>query len=101
MDIYCRNGKCLICGSKLSTFYPHYFNATCKNGCYEYEFMWTYNVVKNKEYDIVEFKVFNESYQITTLLNRKEKKKLKKKMIDKIKFYKENYRYLAEILEKG
>ena len=114
MDIYCKNRKCMICGSKIDEVHPSIMFKSeikipcyCKNGCYEFNSYIIYKKVKSSKSYIVmgyrnkRFKIFDEFFDMTNLLSRKEKKKLKKEMIKKIMYWKEDYRYIAEILERN
>ena len=107
MDIYCRNGKCLICGSKMPSPFLGIINHrifefySCENGCYTCNFL-VNPPYKGKSHTGVEIRIFDNSFKVANSIPRKKKKKLnvKKRIIEKVNFYKEDYRYLAEILER-
>lgn len=109
MDIYCKKGICLICGSKLKKVHPTirfkpkvnipYF---CSNGCYKMEswgHMVPYKAIVHYESRV--FTIFGEVYTFSSLHSREEKKKVKKNLIERIEYLKKDYRYLAEILERS
>lgn len=101
IDIYCKDGKCPICNSNMKeAFLPIW--AKCINGCYivvysdlnfvntaREEFIAYTSVVISKEEIFVPYK-----QGINGFLYKEE-------LLNIISYWRENDRYLAEILTKG
>ncbi|MDF2534356.1 MAG: hypothetical protein K0R18_513 [Bacillales bacterium] len=94
IDIYCKDSLCPICNSKMDISPFVVFKKTCLNGCYkidEYEQLdWT-----DKYYVYFFGKLFIgfNSRDIDKILKEQE-------VIDQIVYWKENDKYLAELIRR-
>ncbi|MDF2534367.1 MAG: hypothetical protein K0R18_524 [Bacillales bacterium] len=91
MDIYCKNGKCPICDDKLMDKF--FGDRTCKNSCYSVESV--------DGYGDFNFRVFSNYFRIgiCTTIEEADKNQETFKLIEQaILYYKENDRYVGEIL---
>ncbi|MDF2534338.1 MAG: hypothetical protein K0R18_495 [Bacillales bacterium] len=88
IDIYCKNRKCPICESNIvvSDFYK--FDSVCVNKCYE-----IYRSDISNGYAVSIF--YDEDNEEETYFSTKTQKK---KIIDKINYWKENDKYLMRII---
>lgn len=83
--------KCPICNNDLveNIHIPSYLkDFSCSNGCYYLEF----------EYIVIYVKIFDKCYSLFASSNERFEKE--EKILNEIKFLKENDRYLIKILER-
>lgn len=96
IDVYCKDGKCPICRSKmiLKDRTAYSIRQSCSNKCYTID-----KVHRHGSYH--RFYIFGS----TLTIHRSEKEDYQISKIEKISkriaYWKENDRYLAEILERN
>lgn len=95
IDIYCDNNKCPICNSELIKNHSG-FVSSCNNKCY----------IMRQDYGGVDyfttFKVFDEIIAIIYSSSSKTEKLIRERRVrNKIRYWKKDYRYVAELLERS
>lgn len=94
VDIYCKKGICPICEGKMIFYETDYINSyECKNKCYKY---YPWYPINGNSFERFEF--FEEDVhliEIGIILNYFYNRK---KVIDKIRYWKNEERYLIKIL---
>lgn len=94
IDIYCKKGNCPICKKSMV---KNQFNRiiSCSNGCYSYKDGITFK----------RFTIFGNTFthinQELKPVGKKVPRHFKKSVVVKIKYWKKNNRYLAEILGRS
>ncbi|AEO93306.1 gp35 [Bacillus phage G] len=100
-DRFCNGSKCPICSNEVTIDYKLYFRIVCPNRC-------IYISLKKRVMSIVDDKVSSEDFYTISIFGEKCSnevfveidKTIVKNVQDKIKYWKENDRYLAKILSK-
>ncbi|MNJ90067.1 hypothetical protein D3C87_76590 [compost metagenome] len=89
-DINCRDNICPICGSTMrDNSIISIINKTCKNECYRV----TNYIFPNDMYCVI---IFNRSYHS---FGKSDRERTNSFIEKKIKYWKENERYILKILE--
>ena len=94
MDIYCKDDKCPICEADIEWYYKSKLRCSCKNGCYGFD-RW------KKEGMGGTFVIFGEVMDIHKYGTKEYRDYKLNEVKERIEYWKEDYRYLAEILERN
>lgn len=94
MDIYCKNNKCPICEKDIKWFGKSRLRCSCDNGCYGFD-RWM------KEGMGGTFVIFGEVIDINRHGTGRYKEYKFNEVKERIEYWREDYRYLAEILERS
>lgn len=100
IDIYCKDGKCPICGNDIE-FQFMGWSYCKKNHCYAFIQYEDYKDDINININLAifnHFDVFNKRFEFNSLDDSDYIEKIKNQLIEEIKYWKENDRYIAKIL---
>lgn len=87
IDVFCRNDKCPICDSEINKISQSYWN--CRNSCF---------AIDKLNSHVFLFRIFDEIFSLVNDNNYPNKEKHMLNIINKIKYWKENDRYLIKIM---
>ena len=94
IDIYCKDEKCPICGNNIE-FQFMSWNYCKKNRCYAFI---QYEDYKDDINININLAIFNKRFEFNSLDDSDYIEKIKNQLIEEIKYWKENDRYLVQIL---